>query len=408
MRTLSRTSPSSRAYHVKQKRDNFTVTTLFRAKRRSYIDMGRLPLSAISSEKGLSERHSSSARVAFVACGCPIWAKHVRGTAAVGGHVRGTGKNKLFVTRFGNSNRLRLPVPSHHSSSSPISFPRPFHLYRARARPSPALLLPLFSSILLATSAYPYHPPPAAPPAQTAAAYACFAKSKDEPASNPNMTQPQSARSSTLPRGPRPASTSQSGLSSPRSSRDPSPAGPSAPSAAAPTSNPSRGARSRKNSHDVSPQRLPNLPTPPSAAIIQRALANASFPALQPSTDPSSRLPRSQRTNGSGDPSKDTPSWPVSPRLKSPPPSSTARRSSSANRRKPADSAEPPVVLVHRASPEQTPESSRDAEANPPKSSTKASNVVSTLATVDESAPTTQDSPEDTQRYAAVFNNDRT
>src|ERR1700743_1948892 len=111
------------------------------------------------------------------------------------------------------------------------------------------------------------------------------------------MTQPQSARSSTLPKGPRPASASQSGLSSPRSSRDPSPGGPPGPSPAAPTANPPRGARSRKNSHEVSPQRQPNLPPSPSAAIIQRALANASFPALQPSTDPSSRLPRSQRTN---------------------------------------------------------------------------------------------------------------
>jgi hypothetical protein len=158
--------------------------------------------------------------------------------------------------------------------------------------------------------------------------------------------------------------------------------------------------RSRKNSHEVSPQRQPNLPTSPSAAVIQRALSNAAIPPLQPTSDHSSRLPRSQRTNGSGDPSKDTPSWPVSPRLKSPPPSSTARRSSSANRRKPADSGEPPAILVHHASPDQTPEASRDAESNPPKS-LKASNI-STLATVEESTPTAQASSEEVQRYVSV------
>jgi hypothetical protein len=123
MRTLSRTSPSSRAYHVKQKRDNFTVTTLFRAKRRSYIDMGRLPLSAISSEKGLSERHSSSARVAFVACGCPIWAKHVRGTAAVGGHVRGTGKKQALRSSL----RQLEPSPSPRPIPIPSPVSHPHH-----------------------------------------------------------------------------------------------------------------------------------------------------------------------------------------------------------------------------------------------------------------------------------------
>lgn len=109
--------------------------------------------------------------------------------------------------------------------------------------------------------------------------------------------------------------------------------------------------RTRKNSsQDVSPVR-PGITTsnPPSAAATQRALSGASTPALHPvSSDLSIKAPIPQR--GSAIPEiRESPRWPVSPRLRSPPP--VNRPPLSQNSLRKADSErEPPPINVQKIS----------------------------------------------------------
>lgn len=80
--------------------------------------------------------------------------------------------------------------------------------------------------------------------------------------------------------------------------------------------------RSRKNSsHDVSPSRSSSTTNlPPSAAATQRALSAASIPTLYPSlSETIIRAPIPQKPSVTSE-LKDTPRWPISPRLRSPPP----------------------------------------------------------------------------------------
>jgi hypothetical protein len=178
---------------------------------------------------------------------------------------------------------------------------------------------------------------------------------------------------------------------SPVSSRDSSPAGPYATrnnnfsSANTSSSNASRGMRSRKNSHEVSPQRpqssVASSSTTPNAAALQKALSSAGAPELQPTTTAdSSRIPRAAK------PGRETPSWPVSPRLKSPPPSTSSRRSSATKpqRRPEPASSVPPEIVVQAAAPTPTEESSAEPDTHHSKSSTRIG-AVSTLETVQES-----------------------
>lgn len=213
-------------------------------------------------------------------------------------------------------------------------------------------------------------------------------------------------------------SRSPSTQASPRSSRESSPAGRSFRQQS--TSGAASGMRSRKDSYDVSPHRPPSITghsgTIPSAAAIQRALSAATTPQLQPvsTTDPSStsKLPRVSRitaTTGSGD---STPTWPLSPRLKSPPPSSS-RRNSLRTQRKPEILTATPNIVVQNSTPTSTsspplsvqPESQEEPDARAGASSGKASSRgasgAPTLATVQESsAPTTPgDTPTNGIRY---------
>src|ERR1700759_2917205 len=124
------------------------------------------------------------------------------------------------------------------------------------------------------------------------------------------MTAPQQARLPPFSKANPPPAASPNSTQSPKSSRDSSPA-PFVPSGSTNTaaSAGSRGMRSRKNSHEVSPVRQSSgASTVPSAAAIQRALSGAGVPQLQPTTtaDSSSRIPRSQRSNG--DVAKESPS----------------------------------------------------------------------------------------------------
>ncbi|QDS71754.1 hypothetical protein FKW77_009048 [Venturia effusa] len=213
------------------------------------------------------------------------------------------------------------------------------------------------------------------------------------------------------------ASRSPSIAASPRSSRDSSPAGrpfrQQNTSGAAPS-----GMRSRKDSHDVSPNRPANITahsgTVPSAAAIQRALSAATTPQLPTAltSDPSSttttpsasKLPRVSRvqpaTPGSGE---NTPSWPPSPRLKSPPPSSS-RRNSFRTQRKPEISTTTPNIVVQTSTPTSTPSITFPKQAETPeepdaragasagKAPSRGASGAPTLETVQEfSAPTTPD-----------------
>jgi hypothetical protein len=191
-------------------------------------------------------------------------------------------------------------------------------------------------------------------------------------------------------------SRSPSAAATPRSSRDSSPAGAAfrqTSTNATSTTNASRGMRSRKNSHDVSPQRPSSITsTVPSAAAIQRALSSAAAPQLQPtsSVDPGSRPSRAQRPNGSAELSRDGPSWPTSPRLKSPPPPDGPRRSSLRNQHRPDDSVAGPSVVNQKSTPDFSIENPIQKEtenlAHKSLGSGRAASGAPTLETVPESS----------------------
>ena len=112
---------------------------------------------------------------------------------------------------------------------------------------------------------------------------------------------------------------STSAANSPAASREASPNRPVLKSTV--SARPSNGpGRSRKNSsQDVSPARSASSTTnPPSAAATQRALSAASIPALHPASDSiKAPIPQKVATNPE---IRETPRWPISPRLRSPPP----------------------------------------------------------------------------------------
>ncbi|KAL1310759.1 hypothetical protein AAFC00_001011 [Neodothiora populina] len=141
-------------------------------------------------------------------------------------------------------------------------------------------------------------------------------------------------------RNPSPIRTARSGHDAPRSSSRPS-----APAL-----------RSRQNSNDQSPHRSPGLTnhnhggTVPSAAAIQRALSATAVPQLQagPVTEAVSKLPKMQQRSvlSSGE---STPTWPPSPRLKSPPPSTVRSRTNSSMSQRGSTSA--PSIHVQSSTP---------------------------------------------------------
>jgi hypothetical protein len=224
------------------------------------------------------------------------------------------------------------------------------------------------------------------------------------------------AQSAGVASGPQPLGVSRSSsiAASPRSSRESSPAGPSfrqLSSSAASTANTSRGMRSRKNSHDVSPQRSGNTTsTVPSAAAIQRALSSTAAPQLQPTTsaEQPSRLPRSQKSNGTAEGSRDGVLFPSSPRLKSPPPAaSNPRRNSLRNPRKPESNGAAPNTVAQSTTMEQSPERFQKETENATLKSNSGPRVASNapaLETVQEtSTPVTPQGDQNSlQRYGPM------
>jgi len=109
--------------------------------------------------------------------------------------------------------------------------------------------------------------------------------------------------------------------SSPILSRESSPVRPALKANASARSTPGPG-RSRKNStQELSPARSASANTnPPSAAATQRALSVASTPILHPTaSEPTIRAPVPQKPPVTTE-VRETPRWPISPRLRSPPP----------------------------------------------------------------------------------------
>ncbi|KAI0549940.1 hypothetical protein F4679DRAFT_223358 [Xylaria curta] len=203
---------------------------------------------------------------------------------------------------------------------------------------------------------------------------------------------PSSANLDTQPSKWTSASTSLT--ASPAESRDPSPTRITKTAGRISRTSTSSPLQSRKNStHDPSPSRTrSNIPT---SSAIPRQLSASSIPNLPPpsGTETILRAPVPQKlSSASHDTSKDSPRWPISPRLKSPPPSfSRPTAASSARRSEP----EPPAINVQRATPsphvEPNSQSASDMEIEEPYLSSGMrtpvrgpSNGSSTLETVQE------------------------
>lgn len=115
------------------------------------------------------------------------------------------------------------------------------------------------------------------------------------------------------------ASTSSSAAPSPLASREPSPTRPHSRTNVSRGSSANPGTRSRKNSlQDVSPARTPRPINPPYSSA-SKTLSSATTPTLLPaSSDASVTAPVKSPT--AQEHLRESPRWPVSPRLRSPPP----------------------------------------------------------------------------------------
>ncbi|KAI8966562.1 vacuolar segregation subunit 7-domain-containing protein [Daldinia sp. FL1419] len=188
-------------------------------------------------------------------------------------------------------------------------------------------------------------------------------------------------------------SASTSLTASPAQSRDTSPTRPSAkPGRTNRTS--TTPAKSRNNSiQDPSPSR--SRTTIPAPSTPRQQLSAATTPSLPPpsNSEPVLRAPVPQKASVVSELSKDSPRWPVSPRLKSPPPNIGRPAVAGSSLRKAEQEA--PGINVHRATPspyvESASQSTSDNEAEDSQLSSGMrtpargpSNGSSTLETVQE------------------------
>ncbi|KAI1468126.1 vacuolar segregation subunit 7-domain-containing protein [Daldinia caldariorum] len=189
------------------------------------------------------------------------------------------------------------------------------------------------------------------------------------------------------------ASASTSLTASPAQSRDTSPIRPSAKPGRT-NRTPTAPSRSRKSSiQDPSPSR--SRTTTPAPSTSRQQLFSAATPSLPPPSS-SESVPQTsapQKVSVASDLSKDSPRWPVSPRLKSPPPNIGRPAVAGSSLRKPEQ--EIPAVNVQRATPsphvESASQSTSDNEAEESQMSSGMrtpargpSNGSSTLETVQE------------------------
>ncbi|KAH6840645.1 vacuolar segregation subunit 7-domain-containing protein [Chaetomium sp. MPI-CAGE-AT-0009] len=143
-------------------------------------------------------------------------------------------------------------------------------------------------------------------------------------------------------------STSSSAAPSPLASREPSPTRPLSRTATSRTSSASSGIRSRKSSQqDLSPSRSAKQANPPSAPG-SKSLSSANTPTLPPTiSDPSSNVGAPVKSPTTMDHLRESPRWPVSPRLRSPPPILHKPNMGLPRRPEP----EPPLISVQRPTP---------------------------------------------------------
>ncbi|KAH8893525.1 hypothetical protein GQ53DRAFT_822201 [Thozetella sp. PMI_491] len=174
------------------------------------------------------------------------------------------------------------------------------------------------------------------------------ALSRESSATLAQKTDSQPSRAATTTQN---STAASSAAASPQQSREPSPARPYArTTTSSRASSVTPGTRSRKNSlkHDTSPPRAAKGNAPAPLATTSKTLAATSTPALLPtSSDPSIKAPVPIKSPTHSDHLKDSPRWPVSPRLRSPPP--ILNKPILAPPRK--GDQEPPVISVQRATP---------------------------------------------------------
>ncbi|KAH9213451.1 vacuolar segregation subunit 7-domain-containing protein [Leptodontidium sp. 2 PMI_412] len=144
-----------------------------------------------------------------------------------------------------------------------------------------------------------------------------------EPVDSRRPIRESSASTSSIPPAAKKLQTKRvtSAANSPIVSRESSPVRPPPKPNTSTRSTPGPG-RSRKNStQELSPARSASANTnPPSAAATQRALSVASTPILHPTaSEPIIRAPVPQKPTVTTE-VRETPRWPISPRLRSPPP----------------------------------------------------------------------------------------
>ncbi|KAI1270217.1 hypothetical protein F5Y18DRAFT_414056 [Xylariaceae sp. FL1019] len=146
-------------------------------------------------------------------------------------------------------------------------------------------------------------------------------------------------------------SASTSLTASPAQSRDASPSRATvAAKSARPTRTPTPSIQSRKNGgQETSPVRTRSTVTPAPTTPRQQ-LSAGNTPSLPPpsSNEPALRAPVPKKPSTVQDASKDSPRWPISPRLKSPPPN-FGRPTAASSARK--NDPEPPIINVQRSTP---------------------------------------------------------
>jgi hypothetical protein len=149
-------------------------------------------------------------------------------------------------------------------------------------------------------------------------------------------------------------SAPSSSAPSPLPSREPSPTRPTPHHSRASTgttraSSTNSGTRSRKNSQqELSPARSSSKPSVTSAPSATKSLSSSNIPTLLPAaTDPNIKAPVPLKSPTHVDQLRESPRWPVSPRLRSPPPA--LNRPNPPPPRK--GEQDPPIVTVQRPTP---------------------------------------------------------
>ncbi|KXX77047.1 Vacuolar segregation protein 7 [Madurella mycetomatis] len=144
--------------------------------------------------------------------------------------------------------------------------------------------------------------------------------SRESSVSSATITQKTDSWPSKLASQTSATSASSSAAASPLASREPSPTRPLSRTASR-NSSANSGIRSRKNSQqDLSPSR-PSKQTSPAPAPTSRTLTSANTPTLLPSvSDPNANVGAPVKSPTAMEHLRESPRWPISPRLRSPPP----------------------------------------------------------------------------------------